>query len=500
MTRSKYTTPSGKPVNTKSGASKSSQKPTQELKLKKKKKTPAAAAAASQREASDDDEEEEEEEKKEEAADDAFMASSSSESEEEEARPRIGDRLAMPDAATAASPAPHAAKVSHSKRRALRIRRADARAALQHSGIFGAAPACEGHPSSFRRFLSSFIDTETRPRMSSAAVDVFQSALHVIAKTVVLPEASDALLLQKAYASDAARNKDRLTRTILNRHMEASMRGFIRRLNPTLEPVFDANLEFVREDEAAKKAKADEKNKEAKRVVDVKAEIDHLTKKEAAFAKDPRTPAGPLTDAERARLIALTLDYNTVKFERATAEEAKMEARMANARARIEAIEKDEVKKTKKRLTELREVDIPATERAMAELETEGIKKLEAELEAWQLEHKAELAECAKVMPDKRTPEQKQLRKAQREKKRSLRTHKTELATLVKKLASQKQQLKKKAKRVEDLKAEVPLIRARMEKNALLLTAATESTAAWKRALARCKRVRKQEQAMDDEE
>jgi len=507
MTRSKYTTPAGKPVSTKGAPSKLKLKLV-ELKLKKTKaeaaetnkqhraKAAAAAASAAAAAAASDEEEEDDEETgkeggKEEAADDAFAAESSSDEDDDE-RPPIGDMLQVPG--SEAAPAKRKT-TNNAKARARKLRRADTRAARELSGIFGSAPVCEAHPSSFRRFMVEFIDTETRPRMSSAAVATFQTALHIAAKTVILPDASEALLVQKNYATEKERNDARLSKTVLERHMESAVRGFLRRVNPTLEPVFDVNLAYVREDAAAKAAKRKEKEKEAARILTMKEDIDTLRAKEAAHAKDKYRM--PLSEKERAHLIALTIEYDTIKTRRAVMEVDKLNTRIENARSRIDSIQKTELRKVKEKIVELTEDTIPAT--------IESIKEQELEVhvngksrDAWEAQHKDELQAISKTASEKRTQEQKELRKSSRDRKRTLRTCKTELENRIKKLAAQKKQLKVKTKRVETLKAEVPALRESIATE--LLLKAQETAAVWKRALARSKRVRKQEDEMDEEE
>lgn len=467
-----------------------------EKKKKKKKAAPAkkrgAAAAAA---AADSDEEEEEDDQaviaEEEEEDATFDID---EEEEEEEKAPIAHRLVVPSSAAAGAAV---GRPSSSRRRLRKIMFKDAREARAQSGLFGSSvPRTSTHHSSFKNFLSELIDTDVRPRMAKGAIVCMQRNMEVVARTIILPGACDALLVSHAFATEKARDDARLKRSIQDRHMEASVTTFCRRLNPSLQPLLQANLLIVREMEAAKAAKRRAHEAVRAHLVSLKTAIDKLQEQEKEYIRDPNSLLGALTDKQRADLIAHTIEYDTANLASAKKKALKLDAAIQNADAFITETETVTIPETVIAIKELEGAGVAAI-KVLLQAQKEAIEKQDAALTAFKEANKDKLEEAANTRA-KFTDAQKALRKQQRDLETACSTKRTAQKALRGRLAALRRQVKKKTKRIESLKAKVPLKKKAIATNKVLLLEARLVVKNWQSALNRSKVVRKQESEMDE--
>ena len=471
-----------------------------------------AKAAAAAMALSDDDDDEDDEDFTEDpnavasSSDDDELDDEFDEEDDEMAgpsRPPIGKQLALPsgDAAAVAQLKQGGSKETAAHKHMRENRRSDSFAAREQSGLFGKKRACKIRPSAFQGMLKEFAATMggQRPHIAKAAIVCMQQSMEVMTRVAILPAASEALVVSQTCGEPAALETARMEKKILYRHMEFAVRAFVRRISPSLESVLDANLDFVLATEAKKAAKRARADAKAKHTAGLKSRIEHLRKKETRFLTEAAAADNvDLTEAERQELIDATLEYENICLIAAKKKVAVLTDSIANAQRRLAEELPLEVSKAKKAIVTLEQQLIPATVESIESTKAQILREDKA-LDEWLEANRQELlASASKTI--KRTDEQKKLRKDTLAMRRSLTSTRTALVNLEKKLASQKRMIKKRGSSIEAKRIEMPRLKEKITKNKLSLAAAQVTVSTWLKAIRKGKQVRKDEDAMEEDE
>ena len=469
-----------------------------------------AKAAAAAMALSDDDDDEDDEDFTEDpnavasSSDDDELDDEFDEEDDEMAgpsRPPIGKQLALPSSDAIAAAQKQAAKETPAHKHMRENRRSDSFAAREQSGLFGKKRACKIRPSAFQGMLKEFAATMggQRPHIAKAAIVCMQQSMEVMTRVAILPAASEALVVSQTCGEPAALETARMEKKILYRHMEFAVRAFVRRISPSLESVLDANLDFVLATEAKKAAKRARADAKAKHTAGLKSRIEHLRKKETRFLTEAAAADNvDLTEAERQELIDATLEYENICLIAAKKKVAVLTDSIANAQRRLAEELPREVSKAKKAIVTLEQQLIPATVESIESTKAQILREDKA-LDEWLEANRQELlASASKTI--KRTDEQKKLRKDTLAMRRSLTSTRTALVNLEKKLASQKRMIKKRGSSIEAKRIEMPRLKEKITKNKLSLAAAQVTVSTWLKAIRKGKQVRKDEDAMEEDE